>query len=232
VHLGYDTWIWLSVSNLPLKCAVVSLYSVVKQRLMCNNGKVCNCLIHRINRFRPVQTLVHITSNTFCNCTTTFRTHCTLDNKKVCFFADKVVRYSVLHLQFTAVTVYCSYSILQLQCTAVTAYCSYSILQLQCTAVTACCSYSVLQLQRTAVTAYRSYSVPQLQCSAVTVYRSYSLLQLLCTEVKVYCSYSVPQLQFTAVTVYCSYSVLQLQRTAVTVFATFRSTQNLCYELQ
>jgi hypothetical protein len=30
VHLGYDTQIWLSVTNLPLKYAVVSLYSVVK----------------------------------------------------------------------------------------------------------------------------------------------------------------------------------------------------------
>jgi hypothetical protein len=30
---------------LPLKCAVVSLYSVVKQRLKCNTGKVFNCLI-------------------------------------------------------------------------------------------------------------------------------------------------------------------------------------------
>jgi hypothetical protein len=28
-----------------LKCAVVSLYSVVKQRLKCNTGKVGNCLI-------------------------------------------------------------------------------------------------------------------------------------------------------------------------------------------
>jgi hypothetical protein len=45
VHLGYGTWIWLSVSNLPLKCAVVSMYSVVKQRLKCNTGKVFNCLI-------------------------------------------------------------------------------------------------------------------------------------------------------------------------------------------
>jgi hypothetical protein len=35
----------LSVSKLPLQCAVVSLYSVVKQRLKCNTGKVCNCLI-------------------------------------------------------------------------------------------------------------------------------------------------------------------------------------------
>jgi hypothetical protein len=31
--------------EVALKCAVVSLYSVVKQRLKCNNGKVCNCLI-------------------------------------------------------------------------------------------------------------------------------------------------------------------------------------------
>jgi hypothetical protein len=35
----------LSVSKLPLKCAVFALYSVVKQRLKCNTGKVCNCLI-------------------------------------------------------------------------------------------------------------------------------------------------------------------------------------------
>jgi hypothetical protein len=41
VHLGYGT----SISKLPLKCAVVSLYSVVKQRFKCNTGKVCNCLI-------------------------------------------------------------------------------------------------------------------------------------------------------------------------------------------
>jgi hypothetical protein len=45
VHLGYCAWIWLSVSKLPLKCAVVSLYSVVKQWLKCNTSKVCNCLI-------------------------------------------------------------------------------------------------------------------------------------------------------------------------------------------
>jgi hypothetical protein len=44
VHLGYGTYVWLSVSKLPLKCAVVSLYSVVKRRLKCNTGKVCNCL--------------------------------------------------------------------------------------------------------------------------------------------------------------------------------------------
>jgi hypothetical protein len=30
--------------KLPLKCAVVSLYLVVKKRLKCNTGKVCNCL--------------------------------------------------------------------------------------------------------------------------------------------------------------------------------------------
>jgi hypothetical protein len=30
---------------LPLKCAVISLYSFVKQRLKCNTGKVGNCLI-------------------------------------------------------------------------------------------------------------------------------------------------------------------------------------------
>jgi hypothetical protein len=35
----------LSVSKLPLQCAVVSLYSVVKQRLKCNTGKVCDCFI-------------------------------------------------------------------------------------------------------------------------------------------------------------------------------------------
>jgi hypothetical protein len=41
VHFGYVSQGWLSVS----KCAVVSLHSVVKQRLKYNTGKVCNCLI-------------------------------------------------------------------------------------------------------------------------------------------------------------------------------------------
>jgi hypothetical protein len=45
VHSGYGTYIWLSVPKLPLQCAVVSLYSAVKQRLKCNTGKVCDCLI-------------------------------------------------------------------------------------------------------------------------------------------------------------------------------------------
>jgi hypothetical protein len=35
---------WLSVLKLPLKCAVVSLYSVVKQWLKRNTGKVFNCV--------------------------------------------------------------------------------------------------------------------------------------------------------------------------------------------
>jgi hypothetical protein len=39
--------VWLAIlsKQLPLKCADVSLYSVVKQRLKCNTGKVCNCSI-------------------------------------------------------------------------------------------------------------------------------------------------------------------------------------------
>jgi hypothetical protein len=32
------------MSKLPLKCAVVSLYSAVKQQLKCNTGKLFNCL--------------------------------------------------------------------------------------------------------------------------------------------------------------------------------------------
>jgi hypothetical protein len=54
VHLGYGTYIWLhlvSVPKLPLQCAVISLYSVVKQRLKCNTGKVCNCVI-QVLRYR------------------------------------------------------------------------------------------------------------------------------------------------------------------------------------
>jgi hypothetical protein len=35
----------LSVSKLPLKCTAVSLYSVDKQWLKCNTGKVFNCSI-------------------------------------------------------------------------------------------------------------------------------------------------------------------------------------------
>jgi hypothetical protein len=45
VHLGYGPYIWLSVPQLPLQCAAVSLYSVLKQWLNCNTGKVCNCLV-------------------------------------------------------------------------------------------------------------------------------------------------------------------------------------------
>jgi hypothetical protein len=50
VHLGYGTYIWMSVPKLPLQCAVVSLYSVVKQRLKCNTGKECECLIQFLLR--------------------------------------------------------------------------------------------------------------------------------------------------------------------------------------
>jgi hypothetical protein len=31
--------------EVAIKCAAVSLYSIVKQRLNCSTGKVCNCLI-------------------------------------------------------------------------------------------------------------------------------------------------------------------------------------------
>jgi hypothetical protein len=51
VHLGYGAKIWWSVSKLPLKLAVVSLYSVVKQRLKCNVGKVCNFLRNCLIQF-------------------------------------------------------------------------------------------------------------------------------------------------------------------------------------
>jgi hypothetical protein len=45
VHVGYGPYIWLSVPKLPLQYAVVSLCSVVKQRLKCDTGKVRDCLI-------------------------------------------------------------------------------------------------------------------------------------------------------------------------------------------
>jgi hypothetical protein len=38
-----------------------------------------NCLRINLNRFRPIQTLVDITSNTFYKCTETFRTHCIIE---------------------------------------------------------------------------------------------------------------------------------------------------------
>jgi hypothetical protein len=39
-------YVYLVVSiEVALKCAVVLLYSAVKQRLKCNTGNVCNCLI-------------------------------------------------------------------------------------------------------------------------------------------------------------------------------------------
>jgi len=43
VHLGYSTEIWSSVSRLPLSVLLlcdIALYSVVKQQLKCNTGKV------------------------------------------------------------------------------------------------------------------------------------------------------------------------------------------------
>jgi hypothetical protein len=48
---------WLSVSKLPLKCAGVLLYSVVKQRLKCNAGEVCNCLIQ--NKIKRVKACIY-----------------------------------------------------------------------------------------------------------------------------------------------------------------------------
>jgi hypothetical protein len=42
--------------KLPLQCAVVSLYSVVKQRLKCNTSKVCNCVIQfLLTMFLPMR---------------------------------------------------------------------------------------------------------------------------------------------------------------------------------
>jgi hypothetical protein len=63
VHLRYGMYIWLSVSKLPLKHAVVSLYSVVKQWLKCNAGKMCNCLIQfLITMFLSIEERVFISA--------------------------------------------------------------------------------------------------------------------------------------------------------------------------
>jgi hypothetical protein len=71
VHLGYGPYIWLSVSKLPLQCAVVSLYSAVKPRLQCDTGKVCDCLIQFL-----ITMVFQLTSNTFYMRTTAFQMHC------------------------------------------------------------------------------------------------------------------------------------------------------------
>jgi hypothetical protein len=71
VRFGYGKYIWLSASNLPLKCAVVSLYSFVKQRLKCNIGKVCNFLIDFL-----LTMVLLIEKRVFYKRTATFRTHC------------------------------------------------------------------------------------------------------------------------------------------------------------
>jgi hypothetical protein len=69
-------YVYLVVSiEAAVKCAVVSLYSVVKQRLKCNTGKMCNCLITFLLYRRSLTT-----SNTFYKCTATFRTHCVIVN--------------------------------------------------------------------------------------------------------------------------------------------------------
>jgi hypothetical protein len=65
----------MSVSKLLLKCAVVSLYSVVKQRFKCNAGEVGKL-------FNSVL-LTKVRGNYFqnvCKCTATFRTHCIIYN--------------------------------------------------------------------------------------------------------------------------------------------------------
>jgi hypothetical protein len=73
VHLCYGTQVWLSVSKLSLNCAVVSLYLVVKQRLKCNTGKVCNCLIQfLLTMVLTVEERVFISSQRLSECTVPF----------------------------------------------------------------------------------------------------------------------------------------------------------------
>jgi hypothetical protein len=65
VHLDSGTEIWLSVLKLSLKCAVVSLYSVVKQRLMCNTGKVCNCFSSYLIWFFQLRNVFFLLNTSF-----------------------------------------------------------------------------------------------------------------------------------------------------------------------
>jgi hypothetical protein len=70
VHLGYGKQIWLSVSKLLLKCDVVSLHSVVKQRLKCNNGKACNCLFQfLLTMVLSIEERVFISAQQLSKCT-------------------------------------------------------------------------------------------------------------------------------------------------------------------
>jgi hypothetical protein len=63
----------LSVSKLPLQCAVVSLYSVVKQRMKCNIGKVCNCLIQfLLTMVLSIEERVFISAKRLSECTVLF----------------------------------------------------------------------------------------------------------------------------------------------------------------
>jgi hypothetical protein len=63
-------YIWLSVSKLLSKCAVISLYSVVKQRLKCNTGKVCNCLIQvLLTAVLSIEERVFISAQRLSECT-------------------------------------------------------------------------------------------------------------------------------------------------------------------
>jgi hypothetical protein len=61
----------LSVSKLPMKFTVVSLYSVVKQRLKCNTVK------YVIVYFGFYSLWFFQLRNVFYKCTATLRTHCT-----------------------------------------------------------------------------------------------------------------------------------------------------------
>ena len=58
-------------------CIYIYIYTVCSEgRCALRHKQICRkCLRIKLNRFRPVETLVDITSNTFYKCTATFRTH-------------------------------------------------------------------------------------------------------------------------------------------------------------
>jgi hypothetical protein len=115
VHLGYGTYIWLSVSKLPLQYALVSLYSVVKQRLKCNTGNVCICLIQFFTQYGSF----NIYSKTFVSAQRLSEStlHQTRSLKTTLFISRCVARDHSTVWQFTQLSVnVCVHSVLANPC--------------------------------------------------------------------------------------------------------------------
>jgi hypothetical protein len=81
--------------NRPL--TLNELKTAITAYIRTSHKQICRkCLLIKLNGFRPVSTLVDITSNTFYKCTATFRTHC-IRPKKLCSTFSKIKPRRTFH---------------------------------------------------------------------------------------------------------------------------------------